>query len=85
MYIIVPSDDFLTYTLTCASKFVEERVDEELKGSAHKVAIEYLNVVLKSDLGPFNGTLFEKVVHRTFIDEKCVPIHKSKSARRFGK
>ena len=35
--------------------FVEERVDEELKGSAHKVAIEYLNVVLKSRQGPFNG------------------------------
>ena len=67
-------------TLCYASKHVEQQVDIELMGSTRQVAIEYLKAVLKSglvkSLGPFNGQLFEKFVHRKFVDEGHVQFEK---------
>ena len=73
---LIPNDDFLSYTLDFASEYVEERVDIALTGDIQQAAIEYLNKVLKANLyktlGPFNGALSEKVVHKMFVDEECV-------------
>ena len=77
---LIPNDDFETYTLRYASKYIEERVDIALRGSSRQAAIEYLNQVLKANviksLEPFNGQLFEKVVHRKLVDEGRVQFEK---------
>ena len=68
------------YEMNISSKYIEERIMEERESVSLAASVQYLKVVLLSDvrnlmqLGTFNGTVFESVVHKIIRNDHRVDL-----------